>query len=166
MTGTIQTRDGIALAFDEAGRGEPIILVHGLGLKRKRWQTQFDALLDAGYRVIRYDIRGFGDSADPLTGYILERTGLEDVAGIFGNFIQQGELVGVVDFFAQQGDGFAVAFHRFHYGLCRRFRSFDHGDHLIAHALEIVGLPGGSVDRRDFLAHTQDVSRKTIKLLF
>ena len=34
-----------------------------------RWDKQVPALLDAGYRVITYDRRGFGQSSQPTTGY-------------------------------------------------------------------------------------------------
>ena len=115
----------------------------------------------------RFDIGDrFGDPADPLTGYILKRTGLEHDVGIVCNSVQQGKFIGVVNMFAQLGDGFAVAFHRRHYGVGRRFGGFDHGDHLIGHALEIVALIGWPVDRRDFLADTHNISRKTVKLLY
>jgi pimeloyl-ACP methyl ester carboxylesterase len=42
------------------------VLVHGLGFGRKRWASQTNALLAAGFRVLSYDLRGFGDS-DPAT---------------------------------------------------------------------------------------------------
>ena len=35
----------------------------------RSWEPQLHALLEAGYRVIRYDRRGFGQSSRPTEGY-------------------------------------------------------------------------------------------------
>ena len=35
----------------------------------RSWEKQVPALLDAGYRAITYDRRGFGDSSKPTSGY-------------------------------------------------------------------------------------------------
>jgi non-heme chloroperoxidase len=45
------------------------VLVHGWPLDGASWEKQTAALLDAGYRVITYDRRGFGRSSQPATGY-------------------------------------------------------------------------------------------------
>jgi 3-oxoadipate enol-lactonase len=42
-----------------------VLLLHGLGATCQSWQLQTPALLDAGYRVIVPDLRGFGNSAYP-----------------------------------------------------------------------------------------------------
>ncbi|MCG7523637.1 alpha/beta hydrolase, partial [Streptomyces sp. OfavH-34-F] len=44
-------------------------LIHGYPLDGHSWEKQAAALLDAGYRVITYDRRGFGRSSQPTTGY-------------------------------------------------------------------------------------------------
>ena len=47
-------------------RGSPaVLLLHGLGACGASWALQFPALVDAGYRVIAPDIRGFGQSTYP-----------------------------------------------------------------------------------------------------
>jgi len=63
--------DGTEIAWEEAGSGPPLVLVHGLGSDRGRWEVQMPALLDAGFRVIRLDLRGFGDSRSALEVYSL-----------------------------------------------------------------------------------------------
>lgn len=59
----------IDLYFEDLGEGEPVVLVHGWPLSSASWEKQTAALLEAGYRVIRYDRRGFGQSDKPSTGY-------------------------------------------------------------------------------------------------
>jgi len=56
--------NGTRLYYEVAGRGVPVVLVHGLGLDTRMWDGQFDVLAER-YRVIRYDLRGFGKSALP-----------------------------------------------------------------------------------------------------
>ncbi|HVN69205.1 MAG TPA: alpha/beta fold hydrolase [Candidatus Binatia bacterium] len=56
--------NGTRLYYETAGRGTPVVFVHGLCLDRRMWDDQFDALADC-YRVVRYDVRGFGASAVP-----------------------------------------------------------------------------------------------------
>jgi pimeloyl-ACP methyl ester carboxylesterase len=45
------------------------VLIHGWPLSGKSWEKQVGALVDAGYRVVTYDRRGFGDSSRPYDGY-------------------------------------------------------------------------------------------------
>lgn len=59
----------IHLYYEDHGSGHPVILIHGYPLDSASWEKQVPALLDAGYRVIAYDRRGFGKSSQPTTGY-------------------------------------------------------------------------------------------------
>jgi non-heme chloroperoxidase len=59
----------IDLYYEDHGTGIPVVLVHGWPLSGRSWEKQVPALLDAGYRVITYDRRGFGDSSKPTSGY-------------------------------------------------------------------------------------------------
>ena len=59
----------IDLYYEDHGRGEPVVLVHGWPLSSKSWEKQVPVLLDAGYRVVAYDRRGFGNSSKPTFGY-------------------------------------------------------------------------------------------------
>lgn len=54
---------------DTGGPGRPIVLIHGWPLSGESWKNQIPALVEAGYRVITYDRRGFGRSDKPKTGY-------------------------------------------------------------------------------------------------
>jgi non-heme chloroperoxidase len=59
----------IELYYEDHGSGKPIILIHGYPLNGASWEKQLPVLLNAGYRVITYDRRGFGKSSQPTTGY-------------------------------------------------------------------------------------------------
>jgi non-heme chloroperoxidase len=59
----------IELYYKDHGSGKPVILIHGWPLSGRSWEKQVTVLLDAGYRVITYDRRGFGESSRPTSGY-------------------------------------------------------------------------------------------------
>jgi len=59
----------IDLYYEDHGQGKPVILIHGWPLSGRSWEKQIPALLDAGFRVITYDRRGFGESSKPTSGY-------------------------------------------------------------------------------------------------
>jgi non-heme chloroperoxidase len=59
----------INLHYTDRGTGQPVVLIHGYPLDGASWEKQEDRLLDAGYRVITYDRRGFGNSSKTATGY-------------------------------------------------------------------------------------------------
>jgi non-heme chloroperoxidase len=59
----------IEIHYEDHGAGQPVVLIHGYPLSGRAWDKQVPALLTAGYRVITYDRRGFGQSSQPATGY-------------------------------------------------------------------------------------------------
>jgi non-heme chloroperoxidase len=59
----------IEIHYEDHGAGQPVVLIHGYPLGGRAWDKQVPALLEAGYRVITYDRRGFGQSSQPATGY-------------------------------------------------------------------------------------------------
>lgn len=59
----------VDLYYEDHGTGQAVVLIHGFPLDGHSWEKQTAALLDAGYRVITYDRRGFGQSSQPTTGY-------------------------------------------------------------------------------------------------
>lgn len=59
----------ISLYYEDHGSGQPIVLIHGYPLNSASWEKQVPVLLNAGYRVIAYDRRGFGKSSQPSGGY-------------------------------------------------------------------------------------------------
>ncbi|WJL96675.1 alpha/beta hydrolase [Microbacterium sp. ET2] len=66
--GTDNSAD-IQLFYTDQGSGQAVVLIHGFPLDGESWNKQQAALLDAGYRVIAYDRRGFGGSSKVGTGY-------------------------------------------------------------------------------------------------
>ena len=59
----------IELHYEDVGSGKPVVLIHGWPLSGRSWEMQVPALVEAGYRVITYDRRGFGQSSQPWNGY-------------------------------------------------------------------------------------------------
>ncbi len=92
----------IDLYYEDQGAGQPVVLIHGYPLNGHSWERQTRELLDAGYRVITYDRRGFGQSSKVGSGYdydtfaadldkILETLDLSDVI-LVGFSMGTGEL--------------------------------------------------------------------------
>ncbi|MEZ4664920.1 MAG: alpha/beta hydrolase [Caldilineaceae bacterium] len=56
--------NGTRLHYEMAGSGDPLVLIHGATLDTRMWDDQF-APFARDYQVIRYDMRGYGQSALP-----------------------------------------------------------------------------------------------------
>jgi non-heme chloroperoxidase len=93
---------GIEIYYEDHGTGQPVVLIHGYPLSGRGWDKQVPALLEAGYRVITYDRRGFGQSSRPAAGYdydtfaadlstLLEHLNLHD-AILAGHSMGTGEV--------------------------------------------------------------------------
>lgn len=65
----ITTNDNTRLYIKDWGTGIPVILIHGWPLSSDSWDALAIDIVDAGYRVISYDRRGFGRSSQPWSGY-------------------------------------------------------------------------------------------------
>jgi non-heme chloroperoxidase len=102
----------IEIYYEDHGVGQPVVLIHGYPLSGRAWDRQVPALLEAGYRVITYDRRGFGASSQPATGYdydtfaadlhtLLEHLDLRD-AVLVGHSMGTGE---VTRYLASYGTG-------------------------------------------------------------
>lgn len=59
----------IDLYYEDHGAGPAVVLVHGFPSSGRSWEKQLVALYRAGFRVITYDRRGFGQSSMPAFGY-------------------------------------------------------------------------------------------------
>jgi non-heme chloroperoxidase len=80
---TVATENSVdvELFYTDQGSGQPVVLIHGFPLNGESWGKQQAALLDAGYRVIAYDRRGFGASTKAGTGYDYD-TFADDLAAL------------------------------------------------------------------------------------
>lgn len=97
------TEEIVDIFYEDYGEGQPVILIHGWPLSRKSWEHQVWKIVEAGYRCISYDRRGFGISSFPWNGYdysslasdlneIITQLELEDVI-IVGFSMGGGEVV-------------------------------------------------------------------------
>lgn len=77
---------GLEFNVLDEGRGDPVLLLHGFPSSHRLWRHQVKPLVDAGFRVIAPDLRGFGDSARPqhVDDYRFTRL-LGDVVGILNS---------------------------------------------------------------------------------
>ncbi|CUX55220.1 alpha/beta fold hydrolase [Agrobacterium deltaense] len=90
----IEAKDGTKLHVKDMGEGRPVILIHGWPLTGDMFEYQTVALLEAGFRVITYDRRGFGQSGHPASGYNYD-TFADDLAAVIdGLELQSVSLVG------------------------------------------------------------------------
>ena len=84
----------INLYYEDHGTGKPVVLIHGWPLSGRSWECQVPALIDAGYRVITYDRRGFGWSSQPWGGYDYD-TFAADLNTVMGRLdLREATLVG------------------------------------------------------------------------
>ncbi len=59
----------LKLSYNTYGSGRPVVLIHGWPSSKEMWEYQIEALVEAGFRVVKYDRRGFGKSDKPWNGY-------------------------------------------------------------------------------------------------
>lgn len=85
--------NGISLAYDDAGSGPAVVLIHGFPLCRKLWRPQTEALAAAGYRVITPDLRGFGESEAPDGPYTMS-VFADDVAALLDHLGIERAVIG------------------------------------------------------------------------
>jgi pimeloyl-ACP methyl ester carboxylesterase len=88
--------NGTVLGVDDRGEGPVVVLLHGFPELAYSWRHQVPALVEAGYRVIALDQRGYGSSAvtEAVTHYTLTKlTG--DVVGVLDRLdVEVATIVG------------------------------------------------------------------------
>jgi len=88
--------------FESAGEGQPLIFIHAGVADNRQWNNEFDYFANQ-YRVIRYDMRGYGKS-EPVQG---EYTNLDDLTGLL-NHLNVNEPVTLMG--CSMGGGLAMDF--------------------------------------------------------
>jgi len=63
--------NGIKISYEIQGEGDPVILVHGFGVKKEVWMCQYGPLSEK-FKVIRFDNRGAGESDHPDELFTME----------------------------------------------------------------------------------------------
>jgi pimeloyl-ACP methyl ester carboxylesterase len=87
---------GLDFHVVDEGRGPVVVLLHGFPDSSHLWRHQIPALVNAGYRVIAPDLRGFGESARPVAvdKYVMPLL-VGDVIGILDALgIERAHFVG------------------------------------------------------------------------
>ncbi|GAA2071900.1 alpha/beta fold hydrolase [Actinomadura alba] len=85
--------NGVRFGCDDAGAGPVVVLVHAGCADRRMWEHQVTAL-SGRHRVIRYDWRGHGESADAVGDFAHH----EDLLALLDSLeVQQAALVGCSD---------------------------------------------------------------------
>jgi 3-oxoadipate enol-lactonase len=79
------------LYYEVTGAGDPVVLIHGFSLDRRMWEPQLGRL-GAYHRLIRYDLRGHGESVEITGPY----AGTEDLLELLDHLgIRSATLVGL-----------------------------------------------------------------------
>jgi non-heme chloroperoxidase len=92
----VESENGVPveLHYTDHGEGDPVVLIHGWPLSGRAWEPQEAVLIEAGYRVIIYDRRGFGASSQPWGGYDYD-TFASDLDALLNHLgVQGATLVG------------------------------------------------------------------------
>ncbi len=94
--------NGARLYYETAGAGDAVVLLHGFTLDTRMWDDQFEPLAEQ-FDVIRYDLRGFGQSASPTDEPYAHYDDLKGLLHLLG--IQHAHIVGL-----SKGGGVALDF--------------------------------------------------------
>jgi len=78
--------NGLTIAYQRAGNGPPLILLHGFICDSRAWQPQIDDL-SRDFDVIAWDCPGCGRSSDPPEDYSMEQ-----FAGCLAGFLESLEI--------------------------------------------------------------------------
>jgi 3-oxoadipate enol-lactonase len=72
---------GAKLWYRVTGEGEPVVQIHGAGFGHYNLDPVTPLIAEAGFRVVDYDMRGYGASDRPLQHYDME-VWADDLAGL------------------------------------------------------------------------------------
>jgi pimeloyl-ACP methyl ester carboxylesterase len=81
VNGSAGSRDGVKIAFEAFGEGEPaLVFVHGWSCDKSYWRPQLE-YFSAKHKVVALDLAGHGDSGMDRREYTIQAFG-EDVAAV------------------------------------------------------------------------------------
>jgi pimeloyl-ACP methyl ester carboxylesterase len=102
--------NGITVTYTDAGRGLPLVLLHGFPFDRSMWDAQVEAL-SSRFRLVVPDLRGFGGSVAPPGPVSMDRFA-DDVAALLDHLELPRAAIGGLS----MGGYVAFAFARRHPG--------------------------------------------------
>lgn len=92
-TGYIPVSGGGQIYYEERGRGEPLVLLHGHSLDTRMWDSQFRPFA-RHYRTVRLDFRGYGRSSEQRED--LQFTHVDDLLTLMDSLrMPQAHVVGL-----------------------------------------------------------------------
>ncbi|MBL0385865.1 alpha/beta hydrolase [Tumebacillus sp. ITR2] len=97
--------NGTSLYYEMAGSGHPLVLIHGFNLDCRLWDEQF-AELQKHFQVVRYDMRGFGQSG-PSAG---DFSHFDDLAALLDHLEIEKTHVCGLSFGGYTAQEFALAY--------------------------------------------------------
>jgi len=65
----VEVEQNVRLHITDAGKGKPIVLIHGWPLSDEMFEYQYNDLINSNFRVIGITLRGFGKSDKPFGDY-------------------------------------------------------------------------------------------------
>jgi len=94
----ITVEDNIKIFVEDIGFGQPVVFIHGWPLNNKAFESQVGELAVNGFRFIGIDLRGYGKSDKPWSGYDYD-TAAKDVKAVVDylkleNFVLAGFSMG------------------------------------------------------------------------
>lgn len=130
---------GVLSGLDRAGGETALVLLHGFSFDKAMWSDQIDCLNEV-YRVVAYDLRGFGQSGRPRPGH----SHLSDLSQLVAGLqLDQAVLVGL-----SLGANVALAY------------ALEHAERVRALVLASPGLPGATFGSPRPPDEAADVARR------
>lgn len=94
----IQVEKDVKIYVEDIGSGQPVVLIHGWPLSSRSYESQISHLASNGFRFIGIDLRGYGESDKPWSGYDYN-TAASDIKAVVDqlglrNFVLGGHSMG------------------------------------------------------------------------
>jgi len=129
----IEAEPNVRLHITDAGKGRPIVLIHGWPLSDEMYEYQYNDLISKNFRVIGITLRGFGKSDKPYGDYNYDMHVL-DIKRVLGRLNIKDAVLGGFS----MGGAIAV-----------RYAAADNGAHVSRLALFGAAVPIWT-QRKDF----------------
>jgi len=88
--------NGVGIEYEVSGEGQPVVLLHGFPDSGRLWRHQVPALVEAGFKVIVPDMRGYGRSDKPaeVDAYTMDKLAGDVVAVLGAAGAERAHVVG------------------------------------------------------------------------